>query len=386
MQNTRTTRVALEAQLARFPPLQHACLQQCAQVSHRVAELAASNPLLFCALATHYGPLAARLEAVRLAELGRPLTEVSRALDLPNCLRRIPPEACIAPLPYVRWSPDAARLLGPQVPGSAPEAARWLKIAFYSARSCHETFALWMCKRVILDDDFDPALLRPLAMFAWHSRQPENPLQRLAIRPWSPRMGLGTAVREAKLWFNRVKLFMYFHQTPLADAWVCGGSAGGFDFVPLLSCQAILDEGTAMRNCLHSYADRLARNACRLFSVRQGGRRIATLELAPPGCGDSSPRIAQIKGPENTEPPRAVRRASKDWLKAGAHRALGVATPPVSRARAEAKFAAVMQPYWTAVGAEASSRPDHHAELGRIELQLSELGRWARVSAWPYRR
>lgn len=389
MHKTDITSDALEAQLARFPHMHRERLRQCAKVSRRVAELAFSHPLLYSALATHYGPLNARLEAVRRAELGRPLADVSDAIGLPTCLKRIPPEACVAPLTYVRWTRNAARLVGQQLPDTAPDAARWLKAAFYCARVCDEAFALWACRQtpLIFNVDFDIRLLRPLALFVWHARQPENPLHELAFRPWSPNMGFRTAVREAKLWLNRVKLYINFHETPITDSWVGAGSAGGFDFIPLVSCRDILEEGTRMRNCLHSYADRLARNACRLFSVRQGGRRIATLELAPPAYDETVPLIAQLKGPDNTEAPRQVWRAAQTWIKAAGRQ--GIDSSIVSTAHKSSKrtLQELLVPYRRALGDPSVPGSASDRELlPPIEADLAELARWTRVSGWPFRR
>lgn len=56
----------------------------------------------------------------------------------------------------------------------------------------------------------------------------------------------------------------------------------GFEFVPLRSCEDLYLEGAAMRHCVASYSREVMAGTARIFSVRQDGRRVATLELGRP--------------------------------------------------------------------------------------------------------
>lgn len=70
----------------------------------------------------------------------------------------------------------------------------------------------------------------------------------------------------------------------------------GFEIVPLRSGEDLIEEGTLMRHCVPSYMrDILAARSC-IYSVRNAGRRVATLELAS-GYGPAV--VKQIKGPCN---------------------------------------------------------------------------------------
>src|SRR5262249_10810256 len=86
----------------------------------------------------------------------------------------------------------------------------------------------------------------------------------------------------------------------------------GFTFHALQTREDIYLEGQAMRHCVRTYADRVAQGLSRLYSVRQGGGRVATLELWPAGRpGSSVPRYAlmQLKGHCNARPDATVASA-----------------------------------------------------------------------------
>lgn len=55
----------------------------------------------------------------------------------------------------------------------------------------------------------------------------------------------------------------------------------GYEFVALNTREALYEEGAAMQHCVRTYADRVACGQSRIYSLRQGGKRVATLELIP---------------------------------------------------------------------------------------------------------
>lgn len=91
----------------------------------------------------------------------------------------------------------------------------------------------------------------------------------------------------------------------------------GLDFVPLRSCEDLWAEGAAMRHCVGTYSPAVVQGRARIYSVQQGGRRIATLELGSPRqWSDDTPvpfRILQLKGPCNGKPPKAVFMAAEQF-------------------------------------------------------------------------
>jgi hypothetical protein len=85
-----------------------------------------------------------------------------------------------------------------------------------------------------------------------------------------------------------------------------------FTFHALQTREDIYLEGQAMRHCVRTYADRVAQGLSRLYSVRQGGARVATLELWPagrPGSSLSRYALTQLKGHCNARPDAAVASA-----------------------------------------------------------------------------
>ncbi len=68
-----------------------------------------------------------------------------------------------------------------------------------------------------------------------------------------------------------------------------------------------------MENCVRSYGTSIAAKAERLWSMRQNGKRVATLSV-----GNDSDlgllTITEIKGPKNAKVPREVAVAAKRWM------------------------------------------------------------------------
>lgn len=129
----------------------------------------------------------------------------------------------------------------------------------------------------------------------------------------------------------------------------------GFVFAPLRSCEDLYIEGAAMRHCVASYSQAVIAGRSRIFSVRQAGRRVATLELGRPlqmgrevsvaldgrhyyATIDSSSagpslgwRMVQLKGPCNSRPQAGVAAACSAFVHATRERALAPKAPPSLR-------------------------------------------------------
>jgi hypothetical protein len=369
--------------LSRYPYPSRERLHQCAAISPRIAELAATFPLLFFALATNYGPLQHRRDAVCRAELGQSLPMVAQALALPLCLKNIPPEACFQCPTWVRWSSAAGRVLGNYIPNKPLQATNWLSSISYAARAADEQFAFWVSKQAFLfRERLDPRLLRPLALYAWHSGQHANRLDQLA-KPWSSRFSFGSAVTEAKHWINRLKLLVYFGHEPIADTWVSGGRIGPYEFVPLTTFSLIMQERAHMRNCLDAYADKLANNESRLFGIRYLGTKVATLEISTRGTPSGLPTIVQLKGPGNAGVEVEVRDAARQWF--AKQRILRVTTQPISSAKSCAHFRELLTPY-RAAHQELDVCQVDALDLRQLDREIAELARCARLSGMPFTR
>ena len=63
--------------------------------------------------------------------------------------------------------------------------------------------------------------------------------------------------------------------TPLPLLW----KYGGLSFVALQTGKALHAEGAAMHHCVASYWENVAEGKSRIYSIRENGSRVATLEL-----------------------------------------------------------------------------------------------------------
>ena len=69
-----------------------------------------------------------------------------------------------------------------------------------------------------------------------------------------------------------------------------------------------------MQNCADQYADRLARDKCRLFSVRRRGQRVATLEIGPHMREAGFLTVTQLKARQNMPAAHDIWQAAHAWL------------------------------------------------------------------------
>jgi len=301
--------------LSRYPQASLDRLAACAALSERIGQLAITHPLLFYALATGYGPAAARHEAVRLAELGRPLREVCAAVSLPYAFRRVPAEAVAEPLVPAVFSERTAELVVQRVMrhDQREQRSNALRSAFYGTRVCDAAFGAWLADpRQARWLPWRLSELRALAVYVWCSRRPGLVPDAINLRPWSARMGWESTVRAARRWIALLQFHLCFTECPIVDAWGTRRELGGFEIVPLVTFEELIDEVTAMRNCLDTYARRLATGRCRLFGVRRRGAHVGTFEVQRWPSGER--RMAQFRGPGNSKPPFEAVRATLGWV------------------------------------------------------------------------
>jgi hypothetical protein len=380
--------MSLEVQIGRFPGRFRERVRYFATTSNNLGQLAFTFPVLLHALATDYGPREVRLAAIELAELGRPLAEIALTIGLPLCLRRLPPEACCEPFAWAQCSRGFNRILANHVPRSPGVMPAWLSTVFYAAHTCDETFAGWIARQHVLHDGtrLDARVLFPLALLAWHSQREDVALRRLAFTPWTPRISYKLAVLEAKHWFNRVKLLVYLADQPIADTWLDGGSACGFEFLPVTTADHVINERIAMDNCVDGYAEKLAYHHCRLFSVRRRGERIALLEITPGQDDPSIPRKGQLKGPRNIEVSEEAHHAAGVWLHRQGHRRILAGRQP-SQQDAALKLRQLLAPYWAAMARRGTlDRVAPLMALSHLDACLVQLAQVGGLSGWPFAR
>jgi hypothetical protein len=145
-----------------------------------------------------------------------------------------------------------------------------------------------------------------------------------------------------------IALHVNFGRQPITDMWLRAARVAGYDFLPLSSIAAITEEADAMRNCLRTYGDNLAHNRSRLWSVRQDGRRVATLRVAS-HRRDPLPNIVELKGAGNAEVSQELWWAAHQWLHMHDLSQIDMrqrdwGTAPLDRAT----WTSLWRPYWLA--------------------------------------
>ncbi len=301
--------------IRRFDPDRRASVRRLVNSSPRAADLAIVFPGALYAISDSNGSIDIRRRALELVLEGAALRDVAQVLDLPLWLRRLPPEAftgSIGPLPA---SEMFSRRIVNQLPTAAENSAFWLKAVSFGAYACDEYFALWLARQPVYSESGDPArLFGLLAAYAWYSQAELSRAHGLIVVPWRPEMSLDTAICAAKSWLNRIRLVLQLGPGAITDSWLQAGEAQSFSFVPLLEQSQILAESRAMQNCADQYADRLARDKCRLFSVRRRGVRVATLEIGPHARETGVLAINQLKARHNMPASAEIWQAAHTWL------------------------------------------------------------------------
>lgn len=377
---------ALEGVLARFQSSRRPAIRRLAQTSHRVADLAVTYPAALYALASRHGTPKRRARALDLIEAGAQLRDVAAALDLPLWLRRLPPEAFTGKLGAFPRSDIFARRIANHLPTASEHSAFWLQSILFGARAADETFALWLAQqRVFVEPGNPEELFGIMAAYAAISTGPPSRAKSLVVVSWRPEMALDTAVCAAKSWLNRMRLVIQLPEGALTDSWLMAGDARGYDFIPLLDEGAILAEASAMQNCADQYADRLARDKCRLFSIRRRGVRIATLEIGPHPREAGVLAIAQLKARHNLPVTAEVWQAAHTWL--GMQKDLKRATIGATPDRP------LDTDVWKRLLADYRSRkcgapwlPEHASKdtFAAIDSGIGELARRAGITSWLF--
>lgn len=144
---------------------------------------------------------------------------------------------------------------------------------------------------------------------------------------WNGRWSWDRVIRETAAWhealananIDRINDGRYDEEVDYG-AFPREASYSGFTFHALQSLRALIVEGKAMRHCVASYHRDILSGRARVYSIRKGGDRVATLELNfvtrqnEEGVTTSrSIRVAQIKGPCNAPVAVEVEDAAK-WL------------------------------------------------------------------------
>jgi hypothetical protein len=308
----------IEVQVRRYAVRFRRPLRRLAEASPRFADLLFSFPAACAGVVTARISLDAAADAGRLVLTGAPLAEVAAALRLPLWLRRLPPEVFDRALPARICARASDAEFAWHIVNLVPERKDtngWLHWVLTARAICGDEFAVWIAGQSIFGSRRPPPpnALLPLAIFVWFSHHPELAAARLLGARWAAKMGIDRAAYLTRRWLYRVLHDLCLALPASRRVWAQPRQVQGFEFVPLLTSDALADEGVRMRNCLATYTVNVIHGVCRLYSVRCGGASIATMDVRNvPGSG--LPAIAQLLAPGNTRAPSEVHEAARAWL------------------------------------------------------------------------
>lgn len=132
----------------------------------------------------------------------------------------------------------------------------------------------------LISDVFDAARAHPPGF--WAGLDPKHPMEH--------------ALRMHKQWVKMINEEEASKASGIAYSWEPVSAEkmsehsvgdGKIEAMELTTGRALFEEGKAMDHCVSSYAERCANGSSRIFSLRIGGLRVATLELAPMGLDGS---------------------------------------------------------------------------------------------------
>lgn len=305
----------LESQLRRFDPQLRRRVRSMVRQHDRVADLVNAFPAAVHRLAEPSLTEQRRNEALQAIQSGSPLRSVAEALRLPFWLRRLPPDAFRGEIPPLPCSRDFNRKISTRLPRHRRMAHPWLEAVSFSLRAAGEDFALWVADRteIIPRGMSAENALRVLAAYASVNRHGSGQLAQLLGTRWRSEMATDSALCGAMTWLNRVRLVTILRGKQLSP-WLKPGTCNGYEFEPITTVEDFLLEAQLMHNCVDQYATLVCTDRCRLFSVRQGRSRVATVEVARHPKEPTVFTITQLKGPSNVPAPLSVWQAAYGWL------------------------------------------------------------------------
>jgi hypothetical protein len=304
---------SLDQHLKRFRSEVRASIAALAARHPRLADLTRSFPALAVAL-TH-APDPAPL--IVLVVAGDPLAAIAEAAGVPLWLKKLPPECFFGALPPLPDSPDFVRQIANHLPRHRVNAKPWLEAVALGAYWGNEEIAVWLGREVSRLKQrvrvLDRQQVRRIALWAWFSRAPGTRANTLIEKPFHPTMNMATAQRWARQWIETIDLHLNLGDGALADMWLNPATVDGYDFVPLATAADLLAEAQAMDNCLRTYGCALKHNTSRLWSMRRGGERVATLRLTR-NRDEPLPNLYEIRLPGNAIAPADLWWVAHRWL------------------------------------------------------------------------
>ena len=303
----------IEKQLLRFPGRHRIAVLALAQRDARLADLALSFPALLFALAVPRHGFEPDM-VIKQVQAGASIKNMGRLTGLPWWSRRLRPEAFQDKLERLPDGEPAARQIVNHLPRSTKLAPKWLAAVSSITKWGTPDAAIWIAREMLRSSKaVNVKRLHLISLYAWYSGRPDTLGASLIRNCWRPSMSFATALRHAGDWLESLALYAQLGDQAIDDVWLSRASVDGFEFVPLCTADEIRAEALAMQNCVRTLGDGISCNCYRLWSVRCGGTRVATLSVGYRYC-DPLLQIAELKGPKNQNINRDVWWSACRWL------------------------------------------------------------------------
>ena len=366
-------RVDAATRLRRFPVRYRNAVKDVAGRHHRLADLARSFPALLFALAVPR-PGFDPSHVIDGVIAGASLRGLAQRAGLPVWSRKLMPEAFEQPECELPADELVGRQIVNHLPRSPKLAARWLHAVNHVTMWGTPAAAVWIAREIANDPKgvFD-ARLNLVALYVWFSAAPETSAGELVEKAWTSSMRFSTALRNARDWFEAIALRAHLAGQPIRDAWLASAVVDGFEFIPLCSESDIGDEAEAMQNCVRSLSWGVRQNRLRLWSVRRGGERVATLQLGR-RYGDPLLQVVQLKGPKNATASAPVWWAARKWLHGHDLSVIAPVTFKEALPLDRRGWIELWRPYWI-----AKQRLPVWLPLAPSAKAISDLNHWQRL-------
>jgi hypothetical protein len=260
------------------------------------------------------------------------------------------PEAFQDPIEQLPDGELVARQIANHLPRSPKLAPKWLAAVSSITKWGTPDAAIWIAREMLRSSKaVNVKRLHLISLYAWYSGQPDTLGASLIGNCWRPSMNFATARRHAGDWLESLALYAQLGDQVVDDVWLSRASVDGFEFVPLRTADEIRAEALAMQNCVRTLGEGISCNHHRLWSVRCGGIRIATLSVGYRYC-DPLLQIAELSGPKNQDVSRDVWWSARRWLHSHSLPeimpfAVGYGSVPPNRQA----WIALWRPYWLAM-------------------------------------
>jgi hypothetical protein len=265
---------------------------------------------------------ARRSSAADLVDRGARLRDVAGVMDVPMVLRLIRPSVAHLATEVLCRHPELVRAM----PDTVPSSRIWLRVVPWAHNRVSAEFAEWAARhapKIPGSLNRVGGVLGDIADWVRAGMPPEEdtlgegPMSRAGskfiVRAFTPSMSLKTAMALSADWHEAVAKNLDGPNSAFPDPWYPAARLGDYEILPIEDCASLYREGTAMHHCVGTYGDRVQRGNLYIYSIRRKGERVATLAL---GYHDGRTHLEEIRGPCNTEPPKAIVATVVRWLHA----------------------------------------------------------------------